>query len=69
MLPLDVRLASALARLREHLDHAQRCDVATAAELVAFELRAALDSIGELIDPVHDEELLDHVFGRFCIGK
>jgi tRNA modification GTPase len=66
---VDVRLAAALARLREHLDHAQRCDVATAAELVVFELRAALDSIGELIDPVHDEELLDHVFGRFCIGK
>jgi tRNA U34 5-carboxymethylaminomethyl modifying GTPase MnmE/TrmE len=32
-------------------------------------VRAALDSIAELIEPVHDEELLDHVFARFCIGK
>ncbi|MFO0984224.1 MAG: hypothetical protein U1E76_21295 [Planctomycetota bacterium] len=34
-----------------------------------FELREALLEPTELIVPIADEELLDSVFGRFCIGK
>jgi tRNA modification GTPase len=38
-------------------------------ELVALELRAALDQIGETAGAVHTPDLLDRIFSRFCIGK
>lgn len=38
-------------------------------ELSAIELRAALDSIGQIIGTVDTEEILGEIFGRFCIGK
>jgi tRNA modification GTPase len=38
-------------------------------ELVALELRAALDQIGETAGVVHTPDLLDRIFSRFCIGK
>jgi tRNA modification GTPase len=39
------------------------------AELVALELRAALDELGEMVGAVYTEDLLDRIFSRFCIGK
>ncbi len=38
-------------------------------ELVAADLRAALHAIGEVTGAVDVEEILDALFGRFCIGK
>lgn len=37
--------------------------------LIATELRAAMDRLGEVLGTVHTEDILDHVFSRFCIGK
>ncbi|MEZ6092758.1 MAG: tRNA modification GTPase [Pirellulaceae bacterium] len=38
-------------------------------EIVATEIRLALESIGEIIGVVHNEDVLDRLFSRFCIGK
>jgi tRNA modification GTPase len=38
-------------------------------ELLALELRAALGQIGEMTGAIYTNDLLDRVFGRFCIGK
>ncbi|HEX9792854.1 MAG TPA: GTPase [Planctomycetota bacterium] len=38
-------------------------------DLVAEELRAALQPLGELVGRLTPEALLDRVFARFCIGK
>lgn len=38
-------------------------------ELLALELRTALDQIGEIAGAVYTDDLLDRVFSRFCIGK
>jgi tRNA modification GTPase len=40
-----------------------------ALELVAAELRTALDSLSRITGRVHSEELLRHIFANFCIGK
>jgi len=40
-----------------------------AAELVAFELRTALNALGQITGAVATEDLLSLVFSRFCIGK
>jgi tRNA modification GTPase len=38
-------------------------------ELIAFELRSALDYVGEITGKVVNEEILNTIFSRFCIGK
>jgi tRNA modification GTPase len=38
-------------------------------ELVALELRGALDELGEMTGAVYTDDLLDRIFSRFCIGK
>ncbi|MDZ4783362.1 MAG: GTPase [Planctomycetia bacterium] len=52
------------------LDRARRLVVASLGdELVAAEIRAALQSLGEVAGAVYTNDLLDRVFSRFCIGK
>jgi tRNA modification GTPase len=38
-------------------------------ELVAIDLRGALDCLGEIIGVTTTEDILDRIFNRFCIGK
>ncbi len=39
------------------------------AELVAVDLKEALDALGEIVGATTSEEILDQIFRRFCIGK
>ena len=38
-------------------------------EIVASEVRAGLDSLGQIVGKVYTDDILDVVFGQFCIGK
>lgn len=38
-------------------------------ELVATEVRMALEELGRVVGAVYTDDLLDRVFSRFCIGK
>ncbi len=38
-------------------------------ELVAAELRVALDDLGQVVGAVYTEDVLERVFSRFCVGK
>ena len=38
-------------------------------ELVAAEVRLALDEIGQVVGTVYTDDVLDRVFSRFCVGK
>jgi tRNA modification GTPase len=38
-------------------------------EILALELRGALEQLGEMVGAVYTDDLLDRVFSRFCIGK
>jgi tRNA modification GTPase len=52
-------LARGLARLREgHTD-----------EIVAEELRSGLPAAGKLLGEIRSSDILEEVFGRFCVGK
>ncbi len=70
-------LAPSLSRCRHHvdtaLDHLRRAHHLVLEqeppELLALELRGALDHLGEMAGAVYTDDLLDRIFSRFCIGK
>ncbi|TWT90422.1 tRNA modification GTPase MnmE [Pseudobythopirellula maris] len=64
------RCRESLIRAAEGLAGAR--DLAAAGEgeeLVALELRAALDALGAVTGEVVTDDVLDQIFGKFCIGK
>lgn len=44
-------------------------DAQAGEELVAAELRLALDELGHVTGAVYTDDILDRIFSRFCIGK
>ena len=40
-----------------------------APELAAFEIRSALDSLGEIVGATTPDDVLDRIFESFCLGK
>ena len=70
-------LASSLSRCKHHvtasLEHLRRAHSIVLfqepSEVLALELRGALDELGSLVGAVYTDDLLDRVFSRFCIGK
>lgn len=64
------RCEACLRAVVEHLQAAWAIAVDCAGdELVAAELREALDQLGQVVGAVFTEDLLDRIFSRFCIGK
>lgn len=67
----------ASARQKELVDRAaaavdealRRADAGLPLDLVAPELREAVDALGEITGEVTTEDLLETMFGRFCVGK
>lgn len=65
-----VATAEALAAIqRAGALAASAAETVDCADLLAFELREALDALGGITGAVTTEDLLSHVFARFCIGK
>lgn len=70
-------LAGSAARCRDSLSRASQvieaAGVALASgagdELVAVDLRAALEELGKVVGAVVTDDILDRIFSRFCIGK
>ena len=38
-------------------------------ELISFEIRAAMDSVSEIIGKTANVDILNNIFSKFCIGK
>lgn len=38
-------------------------------ELIALEIRLALDELGAMVGTIYADDLLDRIFTRLCIGK
>jgi tRNA modification GTPase len=66
----NVRHRDALTRARENLSNAVReLERKSSPEFVAFEIRLALEALGELVGETTTEDVLNRIFGQFCIGK
>ena len=65
-----VRCRGSLQAAAESLQQAvQLVQIAAGEELVAAELRIALDHLGQVVGAVYSDDVLDRIFSRFCIGK
>jgi tRNA modification GTPase len=65
-----IRAGESVRRAAECLDRARQiARTGRDEELLAAELRAALDELGKVAGAVYTEDLLDRIFSRFCIGK
>jgi tRNA modification GTPase len=70
-------LAPSLSRCRHHvaacLDCLRRAHhvalFGDPPEILALELRGALEHLGAMVGAVYTDDLLDRIFSRFCIGK
>jgi tRNA modification GTPase len=64
------RCRESLRRAAAAVQLAQQAAVnAAGEELVAAELRLALDELAQVVGAVYTEDILDRIFSRFCIGK
>ena len=59
-------LQAAATALSRALDAAQQN---LGEELVAAEIRVALDELAQVVGAVYTDDILDRIFSRFCIGK
>jgi len=66
----NVRHKTILSQARNNLSKAiEGLEEGTSLEFIAFEIRSALDVLGELVGETPTEEVLNRIFERFCIGK
>ncbi|MAG94712.1 MAG: tRNA uridine-5-carboxymethylaminomethyl(34) synthesis GTPase MnmE [Planctomycetaceae bacterium] len=66
----SARCHESLERGRESLERAiAEAEEGAGEELVAIELRDALEHLGRIVGAVYTDDILDRIFGRFCIGK
>jgi tRNA modification GTPase len=69
-LAINVRHRDCLRRVLESCDRAATAlEQGLSLEYVAIDLDEALGAVGEVIGVVNVEQILDSVFGQFCIGK
>lgn len=67
-LALNARHVAAVREAREALHRI--CDgKETSPEVIALELREALDALGRIVGAVMPDDLLGRIFSTFCIGK
>jgi tRNA modification GTPase len=70
VLVTNARHLDALRKAQACLERVLGCVTDRApAELLAAELRAAADALGEITGEITTDEILDVVFSQFCIGK
>ena len=64
-----VRHQQAVRQAVEHLQASSYLSVADQTELVAEEFRSATSALSRILGQVDIEDVLDHIFASFCIGK
>lgn len=66
----NLRHYSALERAKKSLELSLKTiESGRSSEFIAVDLRAALDSLGEVTGAVTTEDVLNSIFSKFCIGK
>lgn len=65
-----VRCRESIDKAAHHLMQAiDNAEFSSGEEIVAADLRSAIYDLSAVIGEVHNEDILDQIFSRFCIGK
>ncbi|MFK4786220.1 tRNA uridine-5-carboxymethylaminomethyl(34) synthesis GTPase MnmE [Fusobacterium sp. MFO224] len=66
----NIRHKSALEKTKQSIDNIfETIDMGYPMDLIAVDLNDAIDSLSEVTGEISSEDLLDHVFSNFCVGK
>ncbi len=66
----NIRHKQALAQAKDNLSNAiEALEEGRSLEFIAFEIRSALEALGELVGETATEDVLNRIFEQFCIGK
>ena len=66
----SMRHFQSLTATRAALNHAiSGIEAGVSDEMIAVDIRTALDHLGEITGETTSEDLLNHIFANFCIGK
>jgi tRNA modification GTPase len=68
-LALNLRHLRAIEDARAALSRASQAVAGAGAEVLALDLREAIDAIGNVLGQVTPDDVLGHIFSGFCIGK
>lgn len=66
----NVRHKSALEKTKKSVENIlETIDMGYPMDLIAVDLKEAIDSLSEVTGEISNEDLLDHIFSNFCVGK
>jgi tRNA modification GTPase len=67
---INTRHGAALEKARDALIHAMTAlEEGVPLDMISIDLRQAWVSLGEITGSVSDEDLIDRIFSKFCLGK
>ena len=66
----NVRHKSALEKTKQYVENMfETINLGLPMDLLAVDIKGALDSLSEVTGEISSEDLLDHIFSNFCVGK
>ena len=66
----NIRHKTALEKTKDAIKNIfETIDIGLPMDLISVDLKEALDSLSEITGEISSEDILDHVFGNFCVGK
>ena len=66
----NIRHKTALEKTKDAIRNIfETIDAGMPVDLISVDLKEALDSLSEITGEISSEDILDHVFGNFCVGK
>ena len=66
----NIRHKTALEKTKESIRNIfDTIDSGMPMDLISVDLKEALDNLSEITGEISSEDILDHVFGNFCVGK
>ena len=66
----NIRHKTALEKTKESIRNIfDTIDSGMPMDLISVDLKEALDNLSEITGEISSEDILDHIFGNFCVGK
>ena len=66
----NIRHKTALEKTKESIKNIfETIDMGLPLDLISVDLKEGLDSLSEITGEITSEDVLDHIFAKFCVGK